>query len=151
MEQIKYTSGESIEVQEQSVNATAIENMDNSVLANYIDEKLGYDFTKLILIKPLQIDKVYKTLTVPEDSGEKDENGDAIMQMTIKQVETESVLRKGIVISLPTSMSANDNKTAGKEIKPGDTVVYPNKRSIDFDLLKDSALVDPFDIIAVVK
>ena len=133
--------------QEQSVNIAAIENVGNDVLANAISSKVKYDFAKHILIKPLEVEKVYKTLTVPEDSGEKDEEGEPIMQMTIKQVETESILRTGVIVSIPANLKSNDNKWAGMEFVIGDVIVFPKNRMIDFDLFKDTALVEPFDVI----
>jgi len=140
------------EVQEQLVEDAVIENVDNSTLINIVTEKLNYEFANMILVKPLDVEKVFKTLTVPEDSGEKDEDGEPIMQMTIKQIETESLLRKGIVLSIPYSISLNLDKEGNTNmpINVGDTVVYPNKRSIDFDLFKDSALVPAYEVLAKV-
>lgn len=125
-----------------------IENMGNDVLAVNIADKLGYEFSKYVLVKPMPIEKVFKTLTVPEDSGEKDAEGEPIMQMTIKEVETDSKLRRGVVISIPVSIQSITDKQL--IVKPGDIIVYPNTRSIDFDLYKDSALVEPYDIVAKV-
>ena len=137
--------------EEQLVEVPTIENMSNEVLANTISEKIGYRFTNLILVKPLELEKVYKTLTVPEYSGEKDEDGEAIMQMTIKQIETESMLRKGVVLKLPVSMEATKGKEGMLQLSVGDIIVYPNKRSIDFDLFKDSALVAYHEVLSVVE
>jgi co-chaperonin GroES (HSP10) len=134
------------EVQEQLLNN--IENVDNAVIAAAVSDKVGYEFSQLILVKPLELEKVFKTLTVPEDSGEKDEDGEVIMQMTIKQIETESMLRKGVVIKLPASMDATRGKEGMLQLKVGDIIVYPNKRSIDFDLFKDSALVAFHEVLA---
>jgi len=140
------------DIQEQTVaDVASIENMDNVTLAQAISDKLGYEFSNMILVKPLDIEKVTKTLTVPEDSGEKDEEGNAIMQMTIKQVETDSMLRKGIVIAVPVSLSAVKDTDITLKINIGDTIVYPNKRSIDFDLYKDSALISHYEVLAKVK
>lgn len=138
------------DVQEQSVNDTVIENVDNSTLATFVASKLDYEFANMILVKPLDVEKVFKTLTVPEDSGEKDEDGEPIMQMTIKQIETESLLRKGVVLAIPYSLSLNADKLNGMPINVGDIVVFPNKRSIDFDLFKDSALVPHYEVLAKV-
>ena len=139
------------EVQEQVVEETIIENVDNAKLATIIANKVGYDFSKHIIIKPMEVQMVTKTLTVPEDSGEKDADGEPIMQMTIKQIETESILRTGVVIAIPASMKANENKIAGLEINVGDTIVFPKTRMMDFDLFKDTALVEPFDVIGKTK
>jgi co-chaperonin GroES (HSP10) len=133
---------ENKEIQEQ-----VIENVDNGTLAAVVASKVGYAFAKHIIIKPLDVQKVYKTLTVPEDSGEKDEDGEPIMQMTIKEIETESILRTGVIIALPASVRTNDNKIAGLELSIGDTIVFPKTRMMDFDLFKDTALVEPFDVL----
>ena len=137
-------------VQEQSVNETIIENVDNVTLANIVADKVNYEFANMVLVKPIDIEKVFKTLTVPEDSGEKDEEGQPIMQMTIKQIETESLLRKGVVLATPASFKATEGKEGMLVLNVGDIVVYPNKRSIDFDLFKDSALVPYYEILAKV-
>jgi len=137
-------------VQEQSVNETVIENVDNVTLANIVADKVNYEFANMVLVKPIDIEKVFKTLTVPEDSGEKDEEGQPIMQMTIKQIETESLLRKGVVLATPASFKATEGKEGMLVLNVGDIVVYPNKRSIDFDLFKDSALVPYYEILAKV-
>jgi len=134
-------------IQEQS----QIENVDNSVLAEVVAGKLEYEFAQMILVKPMPVEKVFKTLTVPEPSGEKDEEGEDIMQMTIKQVETESLLRKGVVLSIPTSLSAVEGKVAGMVINVGDIIVYPNKRSVDFDLFMDSQLIPAYEVMAKAK
>lgn len=136
--------------EEQVVDLSTIENVSNETLANTINEKVGYEFAQMILVKPMEVEKVFKTLTVPEPSGEKDEEGEDIMQMTIKQVETESLLRKGVVLAIPTSMTAVEGKVAGMQINVGDIIVYPNKRSIDFDLFKDSQLVPNYEVLAKV-
>ena len=128
----------------------SIENMSDEVLASAIDTKVGMKFLKSILVKPLDPITVTKTLTVPEDSGEKDENGDPIMQMTIKNVDSESQFRKGVVISVPISIIDRNADSISTELVAGKTIVYNHRRSIDFDLYKDSVLVDPFDVISVV-
>lgn len=137
-------------VQEQSVNEAVIENMSNETIAKAVANKVGYEFANTILVKPLEAEKVIKTLTVPEDSGEKDEEGQPIMQMTIKDIETESLLRKGIVLALPASFRQTEGKEGMLSLQVGDTIVYPNKRSIDFDLFKDSALVPYYEVLAKV-
>jgi len=137
-------------VQEQSVNKAVIENVDNTILANIVAEKVNYEFANMVLVKPMDVEMVFKTLTVPEDSGEKDEEGQPVMQMTIKQIETESLLRKGVVLATPASFKATEGKEGMLVLNVGDIVVYPNKRSIDFDLFKDSALVPYYEILAKV-
>ena len=137
-------------VQEQSVNETVIENVDNVTLANIVADKVNYEFANMVLVKPMDVEMVFKTLTVPEDSGEKDEEGEPVMQMTIKQIETESLLRKGVVLATPASFKATEGKEGMLVLNVGDIVVYPNKRSIDFDLFKDSALVPYYEILAKV-
>jgi hypothetical protein len=134
-------------IEEKDVQGLNVGNVDNATLANVVADKIGYDFSKHIIIKPLEIEKVYKTLTVPEDSGEKDEEGEPIMQMTIKQIETESLHRTGVVIGLPSTAKSVDNTWFGMQINLGDVILFPKNRMTDFDLFKDSALVEPFDIL----
>ena len=148
--QVVYSAGNMPSVQEQSVNETVIENVSNETIAKAVASKMGYEFSNMILVKPMDVEKVTKTLTVPEDSGEKDEEGQPLMQMTIKDIETESLLRKGVILALPASYKSTEGKEGILNLQVGDIVVYPNKRSIDFDLFKDSALVPYYEVLAKV-
>jgi len=143
--------GKMEEVNDYTVNVQeqlTIENVDNTILANAVANNVGYEFANMILVKPMEIEKVTKTLTVPEDSGEKNEEGEPIMQMTIKDVVTESLLRKGTIISIPASLRVTEYKDGLLHLNIGDVIVFPNKRSIDFDLLKDSLLVPYYEVLA---
>jgi hypothetical protein len=63
--------------------------------------------------------------------------------------EVESNFRKGIVLSLPSCLDTVGLASLDYEV--GSTVVFPKKFAIEFDLFKDSLLVKPYDIVAVVK
>ena len=120
--------------QEQSI----IENVSDQTLAQVVADGIKYEFQKYVLVKPLAVDMVKKVVTMPvKIEDEFDAEGEPVMEMKESEVEIESIFRRGIVIK---SIHAGYNV--------GDTIVYPNRRSMDFDLIKDSALVEPFDIVA---
>jgi hypothetical protein len=119
------------------------------VIENVVkDSADNYEFANMILVKPLDVVKVFKTLTTPEDSGEKDEEGAPIMHMVIKQVETDSLLRKGTVVSIPYSITVTSDSNKWMPISIGDIVVFPDKRSIDFDLVEGTALIPLYEVLA---
>jgi hypothetical protein len=150
MDELEVCDAPAIEVSQEEQSYHKIENVSDETLANIVSEGIKYDFTRYILVKPLEIQMVLKPLTAPQPTGEKDENGDDILEMVKTEVETESTFRRGIVLSVPATV-----KVAGLngavELNVGDTIVFPNKRSMDFDLFKDSALVEPFDVVAITK
>ena len=68
-----------------------------------------------------------------------------------RPVNKEKVLttfRKGIVLRLPSGYQWQDENN---HPEVGDVVAYPRKASIDFDLFKDSQLVNPYNVVAFVK
>lgn len=139
---------EEVITEEQSYHK--IENISDETLANIVSEGIKYDFTKFILVKPLEVQLVMKPLTAPQPTGELDENGEEILEMVKTEVETESTFRRGVVLSIPANVK--ENKLNGNiDLKVGDIIIFPNKRSMDFDLFKDSALVEPFDVVAIAK
>ena len=140
----------SVEVVTEEQSYHKIENVSDETLANIVSEGIKYDFTKFILVKPLEIQLVMKPLTAPQPTGELDENGEEVLEMVKTEVETESTFRRGVVLSIPASVK--ENKLNGTiDLKVGDIIIFPNKRSMDFDLFKDSALVEPFDVVAISK
>lgn len=139
---------EEVITEEQSYHK--IENISDETLANIVSEGIKYDFTKFILVKPLEVQLVMKPLTAPQPTGELDENGEEILEMAKTEVETESTFRRGVVLSIPAHIK--ENKLNGNiDLKVGDIIIFPNKRSMDFDLFKDSVLVEPFDVVAIAK
>lgn len=139
---------EEVITEEQSYHK--IENISDETLANIVSEGIKYDFTRFILVKPLEVQLVMKPLTAPQPTGELDENGEEILEMVKTEVETESTFRRGAVLSIPANIK--ENKLNGNiDLKVGDIIIFPNKRSMDFDLFKDSVLVEPFDVVAIAK
>ena len=131
---------EVIEVQEQ---LNTIENVDEQVLAGFVSSKIKYEFAKSFLVKQMPVHMIDKTIKVPTPNGEVDEEGNELTDIKEEQVQVESVLRTGIVLKVPASLTKINDET----YKVGDKIVYRNLRATDFDLIKDAALVDPFDVI----
>ena len=133
--------------------------VDQSVLAQDVASKIEYDFLDFFLVKPLDVIKVTKEFTKPvsDKPAKKDENG--IEAVDYDKVETEvkevdSDFRKGIVLKVPTTYTAqlnNDNIGCLQKINVGDTVVFNERAGRFFDLLKDSRLIRLYDIVAIVK
>lgn len=124
---------------------------DNKDLALAIEQGLEYNMTKDVLIKPLEIVKVQKQFQEPTGSKKANDDGLEVNDYSKTKLvtkEVESNFQKGIVIALPSCLNANDSVP---DYNLGDTVVFPKKFAIEFDLFKDSLLVKPYDIIAVVK
>ena len=132
-------------VQEQLPIVPAVENVDNKVLANAVNEKLEYSFAKHFLVKQLDAKKVLKTLTKPEPTGEKDDDGDDIMEMVSREVEVDSYYREGVILDIPESYKQMPEKTFNLEI--GDVIVYSERSAVPFDLFKDSVAIELYNII----
>lgn len=133
--------------------------IDQSELAQSVAEKIEYDFLDNFLVKPLDVIRVTKQFTKPvsEKPSEKDKNGvDAVdydkVETEVKEVDSD--FRKGVVLKIPYSYSAqlNDDKINYlPKINVGDIVVYRDRSGSHFDLLKDSKLLKYYEIVAVVK
>lgn len=120
-----------------------IENVDEQVLVDFVSGKIKYEFAKSFLVKQMPVHMIDKTIKVPVPNGEKDEEGNDLTDIKEETVQVESVLRTGIILKVPTSLT----KIGDETYKVGDKIVYRNLRATDFDLIKDAALVDPFDVI----
>lgn len=121
-----------------------IENVSDEVLLNVVLEGLEYKMVKDILVKPLDAIKIKRMINVPVETEEVDEDGTKIMSMQQEETEIDSSFRSGIILSLPSGAAYDAS------LKVGMKIVYPNKYSIDFDLFKDSVLVKPYDVVAIV-
>ena len=130
--------------------------IDQSQLAEDLSSKIKYDFRNYFLVKPLDPVKVNKEFTEPvakDSTPKKDKDGvEAVdyddVKTEIKEVDSDYT--RAVVLKLPYEYThPYDAKTPQMEIKLGDVVIYKNRRSMDFDLLKDSQLVALYDIIAV--
>lgn len=116
--------------------------MGNSPLDTVINS-LEYIPVKDILVKPLDPIKVTKEIVEQVPTGKKDENGFEEYETKTEVKEVTSDFSKGIIIAIPVDITT--------DLKVGDVIVYPTKFAKDFDLFKDSQLVKPYDIVAVVK
>lgn len=130
--------------------------IDQSELANSVSEKIPYDMHKHFLIKPLPPVKVKKEFTNPidkESTAKTDENGVEAVDYEVKTEvkEVDSDFRKGVVIKIPYEYQRqmNDEKWPEMPIKVGDIVIYNNRHTNWFDLLKDTQLITGYDIVAV--
>lgn len=105
--------------------------------------KLPIKPVDMVLIKPLEVEKVTKTFRQPEEKGKIDKKTNApVAEFKEVTKEVDSLFRKGIVLSLPIN---------SKELpyQVGDTVVYRASLGVDFDMFKDSQLIRMYDIIAI--
>lgn len=132
--------------------------IDQSQLAEDLSNKIKYNFAQHFLVKPLDPIMVQKEFDKPvtkNNQPTKDENG--IEAVDYDEVETEvkeveSDFRKGVVLKLPheyVQQQQSDVKFQPIDIKIGDVILYPVRAAKWFDVLKDTALVRTYDIIAV--
>lgn len=113
-------------------------------------KKIKYSFVKHFLVKPLPDKKVKKELSEPLPTGKKGKDGIEIYDTTSKVEEVLTDFKEGIVLCVPTDYEWREGKQLGN-IKPGDTIIYPRRRGIAFDLYKDSELVDPYEVFSFIK
>lgn len=117
--------------------------MEDKILETVLS-KLNYVVLKDVLVKPLEPIMVTKEVTEQVPTGEVDEDGYNKYETQTETKEVESEWAHGVVLSIPASLTDS-------EFKAGDTVVYNKKFAKDFDLFKNSQLVKPYDVIAIVK
>lgn len=123
-------------------------NTEDKELLNTVLSKLEFQFIKDILVKPLPEEYVEKEITKPINTGETDENG---YQITDSETVTEKVpttFKKGIVLAIPANYQWTD---PNNHPEVGDIIAYSRKSTIDFDLFKDSQLVNPYNVVAFIK
>ena len=104
---------------------------------------IKYTFFRDVLVKPLAIKMLSKEVVTQVPTKEVDEEGFNKYETVTEVKEVESIYGTGIVLSIPGGIDVS--------FKVGDTVVYNRRNAIDFDLFKDSQLIRPYDIIAIVK
>ena len=104
---------------------------------------IKYTFFKDVMVKPLAIKMISKEVVTQVPTKEVDEDGFNKYDTVTEVKEVESIYGTGIVLSIPGGVDTS--------FKVGDTVVYNRRHAIDFDLFKDSQLIRPYDIIAIVK
>lgn len=115
-------------------------------IAQSISDGLKYSFLKDLLVKPLPVQMIEKVVTTQIPTGETDEAGFNLYETKEEIKSEEADYREGIVISLPSTL---DPSTLGFGI--GDTVVFHKRYPAYFDLFKDSMIIKPYDVIAVIK
>ena len=125
---------------------TKVTEATDASIAQSINDGLKYSFLKDLLVKPLPVQMIENVVTTQEPTGETDEAGFNLYETKEETRSEEADYREGIVISIPTTLDPN---TLGFGI--GDTVVFHKRYPAYFDLFKDSMIVKPYDIIAVVK
>ena len=123
-------------------------NTEDKELLNTVLSKLEFQFIKDILVKPLPEEYIEKEITKPINTGETDENG---YQITDSETVTEKVpttFKKGIVLAIQANYQWTD---PNNHPEVGDIIAYSRKSTIDFDLFKDSQLVNPYNVVAFIK
>lgn len=127
--------------------------IDQTPVAQTLSDKIKYRFFDHFLVKPLEPIKVKKEFSKPVSAGEPAEDKNGIKAQDFNDVETEvkevdSDYRKGIVIKCPTYY---DEPGAKIQAEVGDIVLFRETAGLRFDLIKDSRLIRPFDILGVEK
>lgn len=128
--------------------------IDQSVLAEELSTKIPYEFIDCYLVKPLDPIKVTKEFSKPVSTTNKptkDENG--VNAVDYDKVETEvkevdSDYRKGVILKVPTSVTDDLKGFANTTFSVGTVIIFPDRSKRYFDLLKDSVLVKPWEIVA---
>lgn len=132
--------------------------VDNAKIAESVSEHIKFDTLRQFLVKPLDPVMVKKEFSKPvtTKAPTKDENG--VEAADYEKVETEvkeveSDYRKGIVIKVPLEYQSrmNDEKFPAIPVKIGDIIIYKAMSGMWFDQIKDSQLVDSYNIIAIEK
>lgn len=121
--------------------------IDQKELAQSVADKIEYEFTDFVLVKPLDVVKVKKEFTKPKNAGEIKVDKEGVAAADYSEVETETLevdsdFREGIVLKTP--MLYKD-----PVFEVGNIIVFRSRSAAYFDLLKDSMLVRPYDIIAI--
>lgn len=118
-------------------------------LLDFVTSKLEYNFIKDMLVKPLEDIKVIKEITemVPKEDGEMS-GGFPVMEPKTETKEVESFFKTGIVLAIPSNYAWAD---PNNHPEVGDIVAYARKGIIDFDLFKDSQVVNPYNVVAFIK
>lgn len=122
--------------------------MSHKKILESVVDNIDFLPTKDIIVKPLEDEYVEKEIVKPVSTGKKDENGYEITDSETVKEKVLTTFKKGIVLKLPSGYQWQD---ANNHPEVGDVVAYPRKQAIDFDLLKDSQLVNPYNVVAYIK
>lgn len=115
--------------------------MEDKVLETVING-IKWNVLKDVLVKPLPAIMVTKEFTEQIPNGKVDEEGFNEYDTKTEVKEVESDWATGIVLQVPSNLTDT-------QYKVGDTIVYNKKFAMYFDLVKDTQLVKPYDIVAV--
>lgn len=115
--------------------------MEDKVLETVVNG-INWNMLKDVLVKPLAPIMVTKEFTEQIPNGKVDENGFNEYDTQTETKEVESDWATGIVLKIPASIT-------DPQFKVGDTIAYNKKFAMYFDLVRDTQLVKPYDIIAV--
>lgn len=115
--------------------------MEDKVLETVVNG-IEWNMLKDVLVKPLPPIMVTKEFTEQIPNGKVSEDGFNEYDTKTETKEVESDWATGIVLKIPTNLT-------DPQFKVGDTIVYNKKFAMYFDLLKDTQLVKPYDVIAV--
>ena len=115
--------------------------MEDKVLETVVNG-ITWTMLKDVLVKPLATIMVTKEFTEQIPNGKVDENGFNEYDTQTETKEVESDWATGIVLKIPTNIT-------DPQFKVGDTIAYNKKFAMYFDLVKDTQLVKPYDIVAV--
>lgn len=115
--------------------------MEDKVLETVVNG-ITWNMLKDVLVKPLAPIMVTKEFTEQIPNGKVDENGFNEYDTQTETKEVESDWATGIILQVPSNLTDT-------QYKVGDTIVYNKKFAMYFDLVKDTQLVKPYDIVAV--
>lgn len=121
---------------------------EDKILLDQVLEKLDYEVCKDMLVKPLPDEYIEKEIVKPVDTGMKDTDGYTMSDTETVKETVLTTFKKGIVLRIPSKYTWMDENN---HPEVGDIVAYPRKSAIDFDLFKDSQLVNPYNIVAFIK
>lgn len=130
---------------------------ENDLVAQDVSNHIKFETLRQFLVKPLDPIKVKKEFSTPKPENDKevtDTNG--ITAKDYSEVETEikevdSDFRRGVVLKVPFEYqrTMKDEKYPTTPIYVGNIVIYREKVAQWFDQLKDSQIVDSYNIFAV--
>lgn len=128
--------------------------IDQTPLAESVSSKIEYNFLDNFLVKQLEPIKVKKEFSKPVSDNKPSVDKNGIKAVDYDKIETEvketdSDFRKGIIIKIP--MSYERMETKPYDFKIGDVILFKDSRAGYFDLLKDSRLLNYYDIVAIAK
>ena len=128
--------------------------IDQTPLAESVSSKIEYNFLDNFLVKQLDPIKVKKEFSKPVSDNKPNVDKNGIKAVDYDKIETEvketdSDFRNGVIIKIP--MSYERMETKPYDFKIGDVILFKDSRAGYFDLLKDSRLLNYYDIVAIAK